>query len=211
MHRFTSYTYGLALASLGCGAAPASEVMAPRAPEAAASREASAAAQSARVETPSAAAAPIVAGAIAPIDSADATGFGGVGLRSAPARSTEGEVITPTAPEPSRGIPQITVAPPSVGDIDRDLVKRVVRRRSPALRACYEAALAKDPTEQGRISVKFTIAGDGAVTDAKATDTSLKSTVLIACVLQEFRAMVFPSFSGTVHINYPIVFRPESP
>jgi hypothetical protein len=95
------------------------------------------------------------------------------------------------------------------GILDQAKVTKTVRARMGALRNCYEKALKKNPTLEGKISVKFTIGTSGRVTGAEAASDTLGDSTVTDCVVGKFRTFTFdkPEGGSVVYI-YPIVFKP---
>lgn len=92
------------------------------------------------------------------------------------------------------------------GELSPTEIRRVIRSKMLELRACYEAARATQPTLAGRLSVRFTIGVDGAVTSTEVV-TGLEPAV-DRCVARVVRAAVFPPprGGGVVVVNYPFHF-----
>lgn len=126
-------------------------------------------------------------------------GAGGLGLRGA------GKSYF------ARGVraPRITTAQPIVtGSIDRKAVVRVLQPALRRLRLVYQKARLARAELQGRVVVQLTIEPDGRVSTAKLSESNLAHPQLEQAILRELGALVFPSGSGVVIINYPIVFQP---
>ncbi|MDX2086567.1 MAG: AgmX/PglI C-terminal domain-containing protein [Kofleriaceae bacterium] len=119
------------------------------------------------------------------------TGGGGSGGRSGPSG------------------PRIRVGDPtSFAGLDRDVIRRLIRRELVKIRACYERQLVAEPQLAGKVALKFTVKADGHV-DHVATTTSLHPDV-DACLEGVVRTIVFPKpqGGGMVVVNYPFVFQP---
>jgi len=97
--------------------------------------------------------------------------------------------------------------PSTGGAIDAAIVRRILDSKLPALRACYEAELAR--SHQGRFSVawRLAITQDGRVLHAMPT-THETSAEMLACNMRVMRSMVFPARAtgGTVSVTLPLVF-----
>jgi hypothetical protein len=105
----------------------------------------------------------------------------------------------------------IVVPPKSMGHLDRDLIQGVVHGGFPQVRQCYEAALKRNPDENGRFEVYFEIGPDGRVFFARIQDSALTDPDAQACMLEYFRALRFPApVGGVVTVTYPIIFHEES-
>ena len=73
------------------------------------------------------------------------------------------------------------------GRLMPELVQWVVRQNFGRLRACYEAGLQRDPGLEGRVTVKFVIDREGAVTMAMPwTDTTLPDREVARCVSKAY-------------------------
>lgn len=89
----------------------------------------------------------------------------------------------------------------------RDEVLRVVKRHHNKIVFCYEQGLPKRPELSGKIAVKWVIAGDGTVSMAETSESSLGSPDVEACVLSRVRRWRFPPHeAGEVVIRFPWVF-----
>lgn len=119
-------------------------------------------------------------------------------------------VGNPDAPKWQRTakLPSITAHEPVVGTpaIDGDVIRRVVRSHSDAVRACYQLGLDLDPALAGRIAISFTIGPSGAVTQAKAeAPESFPYPQVPVCIADELRTWTFPAprGGGSVIVSYP--------
>lgn len=96
------------------------------------------------------------------------------------------------------------------GSLDKEVIRRVIRRHLNEVRFIYEKALAKTPGLAGRIEVRFVIGGDGRVTEAKVMSSTLPGDALQADLLSALRGWQFPAPQGgdTVTVVYPFAFHP---
>ena len=79
------------------------------------------------------------------------------------------------------------------GRLMPEAIQRVVRQSFGRLRACYEAGLQRDPGLEGRVSVKFVIDREGAVTMAMPwADSTLPDQAVARCVVEGLRGDVVP-------------------
>lgn len=93
------------------------------------------------------------------------------------------------------------------GRLPPESVKRVVQQSFGRFRACYEPALAKNPTLAGRISTRFVIARDGAVAASSNAGGDLPDPDVVSCVTRAFATLSFPApIDSTVTVVYPILF-----
>jgi hypothetical protein len=106
--------------------------------------------------------------------------------------------------------PSVRETPVTVtGSLPPEVVRRVIRARTPQIRYCYEKALKVDPKEAGKMTVSFTIDTKGDVSGAKIASSTLGDATLESCIVGVFSKIVFPVPSaGPVTVSYPIVLSP---
>lgn len=99
---------------------------------------------------------------------------------------------------------------PQTASLGKEAIRSVVQTGSSKFKACYEMALRRNPTLQGRVVVSFAIQADGSVAEAKIAQTTLQDTEVGDCLLHTFRALRFPkpSGQGVVRVTYPLTFHP---
>ena len=92
------------------------------------------------------------------------------------------------------------------GDLDKNIIRRYVRRQLPQIRYCYEKQLLTDPKLAGTVRVHFVIGVNGAVTSASASGISKEVS---SCVARAVRAIRFPKpkGGGVVEVTYPFRFK----
>lgn len=95
------------------------------------------------------------------------------------------------------------------GGLTRDQVEAVIRRHLGQIRYCYEKSLQQSPTLRGRVSVGFTIQSRGLVQRADVRSSTLNSTELEGCVLNQIKKFRFPKpVAGVqVKVEYPFHFK----
>jgi hypothetical protein len=109
-------------------------------------------------------------------------------------------------------------APPSVrsgnatvtGSLDPTTVTSMVRRSLERFRLCYESALRKNPTLQGKVVARFEIDRTGAVKNAKDGGSDLPDKELVDCVVKGFNGLSFPepATKDKVTVEVPLTFTP---
>lgn len=93
------------------------------------------------------------------------------------------------------------------GRLPPETVQRIVRQNFGRFRACYESALTRNPSLEGRVSTQFVIGRDGSVASVADAGSSLPDAAVKSCVQQAFRGISFPQpEGGIVMVTYPIVF-----
>ncbi|MDC0716397.1 AgmX/PglI C-terminal domain-containing protein [Nannocystis bainbridge] len=99
------------------------------------------------------------------------------------------------------------------GSLDKDVVRRVVRSGIAGVRDCYTAGLAHTPTLAGRVTIQFTIGGDGVVKLAVVQDSTLPAAgqAVAECIAGVAAGWRFPppEGGGIVIVSYPFVLEPE--
>jgi hypothetical protein len=95
------------------------------------------------------------------------------------------------------------------GRLPPQVIQRIVRQNFGRFRLCYEKGLAANPNLQGRVSVRFVIDRNGAVSNAANGGSSMPSSEVTNCVLGAFYGLSFPKpEGGIVTVSYPIAFSP---
>ena len=94
------------------------------------------------------------------------------------------------------------------GRLPSDVIQRIVRQNFGRFRACYEIGLRTNPNLEGRVTARFVIGRDGAVSNVSAGGDLPDSTVK-SCVASAFYGLSFPSpENGIVTVSYPIMLTP---
>jgi TonB family protein len=90
--------------------------------------------------------------------------------------------------------------------VDKETIRRVIRRHLNEVRYCYEKALqAAGPEIEGRVMVRFTIGGGGGVITSEVEESTLGAPEVEACIAHAARRWVFPvpRGAGLVEVRYP--------
>lgn len=115
--------------------------------------------------------------------SAGRTGQGGVGLIE-----DEGEVS---------------------GGLDREIIAEYIKKQIGHILACYERQLSARKDLGGKVSVKFTIGGQGSVETQNITESTMKDATVEGCILNRVAKWTFPAPTGgtKVIVTYPFLFK----
>ena len=118
--------------------------------------------------------------------------------------TTETSELAQPPPEP-----QAPLAPTPGTEKGTGTVKdagAVVSRNRWRFKACYDKALAIDPSDGGKVSVVAVVDSDGNVTSTKASSTTA-SPGLTSCIVSAFSSMKFspPEGGSTATIDVPVV------
>jgi TonB family protein len=96
------------------------------------------------------------------------------------------------------------------GRMAPEIIQHIVREHFGAFRKCYEAALGRNATLAGKVTVRFVIDPTGAVAAAASDPSStLQDADAVQCIVRGFGKLVFPPpDGGSVTVVYPIQFNP---
>ncbi len=126
-------------------------------------------------------------------------GLGGYGSASGTLISGQGR--TPV---------QLTLPDPVVQEgLTKEEVGEVIHSHLSEIRYCYEAAMLRASTIEGKLQVAFTIGATGRVTRAEPKSSTLSDARLGECVIAKLRTWQFPRTKGGVDVavNYPFLFK----
>jgi hypothetical protein len=108
-------------------------------------------------------------------------------------------------------VPTVSIGQPmAMGSLDKNLIRRYIRRNLEKITYCYEKELIARPQLAGTVATRFTIEPDGHVSGA---DASGFDDTVAACVKNVMANIAFPPTPGErVLVNYPFTFRsPNTP
>ena len=93
------------------------------------------------------------------------------------------------------------------GTLDKDVIRRHIRRELAEIRACYEERLRVDSDLEGAVTAKFTIEPTGTVAKLRVKGMDKEVTSCMAEILEK---LVLPEPPGKdrVKVRYPFTFRP---
>ncbi len=95
------------------------------------------------------------------------------------------------------------------GKLPPEVIQRIVRQNYGRFRMCYEQGLARNPSLEGRVSVRFVIGRDGAVSNVSNGGSDLPDGGVVSCVVRAYYGLSFPQpEGGIVTVVYPIMFSP---
>jgi hypothetical protein len=91
------------------------------------------------------------------------------------------------------------------GDIDKDLIRRIVRAHINEVRSCYNAGLTRDPNLGGRVTVQFSIIGNGKVSSSVVQENTTRDSEVGNCIAKAVKRWKFPRVNngGTALVSYP--------
>jgi len=140
-----------------------------------------------------------------------ADGLGGMGAKGmGRGRSGRGRGGGSYGVKRKRGsLGRIGGTPTILGGLDKSLIDAVIRRNMSQIRYCYQRQLAKNPSLNGKIKVKFVIAKDGSVSKASIESSTMGSAgkPVSSCIVGRFKRFKFPKPNGgIVIVKYPFIF-----
>ena len=112
-------------------------------------------------------------------------------------------------PYPSRLPPGMSIekglAKGIIGSLDKEDIRRVIRKNEGQVRICYERALMGNPDLAGRVTIQFIIVGDGSVEASRLDSSTLGSLSAEVCVAEAACGWHFPKTNGggRVIVTYP--------
>ena len=88
------------------------------------------------------------------------------------------------------------------------MIQRIVRQNFGRFRQCYEIGQRSNPNLEGRVTARFVIGRDGAVSNVSAGG-DLPDAQVRSCVASAFYGLSFPApDAGIVTVSYPIMLQP---
>jgi hypothetical protein len=117
-------------------------------------------------------------------------------------------ILPPSRPTPAS---RITAGALSVnGRLPKEVISRILRQNHGRLRACYEAGLRANPNLQGRVTARFVIGRDGAMSNVANGGSDLPDAGVTTCAIRALYGLSFPQpEGGIVTVSYPVMFAPR--
>jgi TonB family protein len=109
-------------------------------------------------------------------------------------------------------VPQVLQDKPTVvGDLDKDIIRRIVRAHINEVRSCYNQGLTKNRQLGGRVALDFTIGANGKVESATVAETTLSDATVGECMAKAAKRWTFPkpTGGGSVTVGYPFNLSPN--
>jgi hypothetical protein len=131
--------------------------------------------------------------------------WGGYGISAGGGRRREVQVPTVVLCGRVDGRPAGCVI---VGDLDKAIIRRYIKRHVQKLQYCYERELIAKPDLAGDVIVEFLIGPDGGVRSAVGMGLD---EVVATCVADVVGAIEFPrsNIGASTRVTYPFTFRPS--
>jgi len=108
--------------------------------------------------------------------------------------------------------PEVTGESASLKERSQSAIASVVSRESRRLKRLYEEWLKRDPSLNGRLTVKFVILPSGAVSNISVVKSTTGNTDFDGMVVRYIKRWQFPAVegSGPVEVVYPFVFEGQA-
>ncbi len=96
------------------------------------------------------------------------------------------------------------------GALDKEIVRREIRRHIKEIKYCYEQQLLRAPSLSGRVAVRFVISPTGTVAVATVAESSLQDARVESCMTTAVKRWQFPvaARAGATIVTYPFAFSP---
>lgn len=96
------------------------------------------------------------------------------------------------------------------GKLDAGKLMRMVRRRTSQLKYCYERELKSNPSLQGKLKLRITIALNGRVSETEVDENSLNTRVA-SCIISRLKRWRYPKPDGeAATVVIPFFFSPSN-
>ena len=91
--------------------------------------------------------------------------------------------------------------------LSKESIFKVIQQSMKDINKCYQSALMKDDTLQGKLMMSFIVEKDGVVKRAEIKETSIQSDGMKQCIVTAFKAMTFPQADKITRVVYPLIFQ----
>ena len=107
------------------------------------------------------------------------------------------------------GAPEVVAGTAEVrGSLDKELIRRIIRRHINEVKFCYERELTRTPNMEGRVMINFTIGPTGTVAASMVQSSTLGNPAVEQCIAVAVRRWEFPRpQGGIVVVTYPFVLK----
>src|SRR5690625_374986 len=97
------------------------------------------------------------------------------------------------------------------GQLDREIIERVIREHRREIRACYTQQLRRNPDLEGKITISFVVDMSGNVASSRIGSTTMNNSAVEECIALRVQRWRFPEpkGGGIVRVNYPFTFVSE--
>ncbi len=95
------------------------------------------------------------------------------------------------------------------GSLDKEIIRRIIRRHINEVKFCYEKELIANPDLHGRVTIQFTISGAGSVVASVVQQSTMGNSKVEQCVAAAVMRWQFPkpTGGGIVMVSYPFLLQ----
>ena len=99
--------------------------------------------------------------------------------------------------------------PRLTGELDAATVRKYIRRYLSGIKWCYQDRLQQNRKLKGKLTLAFTILGNGKTLDPRVINSNLGDSQLEGCIAQRMRRWKFPQpkDGGLVEVKYPLILK----
>jgi hypothetical protein len=99
---------------------------------------------------------------------------------------------------------------PLLGEVDKKLIEAVVEKNHLQLQVCFERALKRDRSIQGKMEWQWVLTTRGEIVDLNLVSSTIRSPQMTNCVKEKILSWRFPKpKKGSIEITYPFFFTPK--
>ena len=95
-----------------------------------------------------------------------------------------------------------------ISSIDKEAIKRIIRRNRRAIKSCYDLELIKNPSLSGKIVLQWRITQGGKMIKPKVKSNDMATRTLGPCIIKRLRVLKFPDPGPDeiAEVAFPFVF-----
>jgi len=93
--------------------------------------------------------------------------------------------------------------------IDKDAIRRLIRKNKNAIKGCYDRALSRNKKISGKVVLSWKIAAGGRMISPKVKSTTLNNSQIEQCIINRLMVLKFPEPGANeiAQVDYPFVFK----
>ena len=98
-----------------------------------------------------------------------------------------------------------------LGEVDRILMRKVIRKNLKKIKSCYVSELNKTPTLSGSVKVQFVITSNGTVSKSSIQSSTMNNKTVENCIASHIEKFKFPKPSNrqAAIVTFPFSFHPN--
>jgi len=93
--------------------------------------------------------------------------------------------------------------------IDKDAIRRLIRKNKNAIKGCYDRALSRNKGISGKVVLSWKIAAGGKMISPKVKSSTLNNSQIEQCIINRLMVLKFPEpgVNEIAEVDYPFVFK----